>query len=170
MKLIEGMKTLKVIEKRMQHNAERINQYAAIVSTERPIFGTEVEQRKQLESLIQANTDLAKEYLSIKKRVDMTNLKTEITIGKDIFTIGDLLQIQRNVAKLMRLTFHALNDRLAEQRLTSMRQQSTEKAPRVERMYDENRKYEGLQYWQGLEDEIETRLEVINATTELLEP
>jgi len=169
MKLIEGMKTLKVIEKRMQHNAERINQYAAIVSTERPIFGTEAEQRKQLESLIQANNDLAKEYLSIKKRVDMTNLKTEVTIGKDVFTIADLLQIQRNVAKLMRMTFNALNDRLAEQRLASMRQQSTEKTPRVERMYDESRKYEGLQYWQGLEDEIETRLEVINATTELIE-
>jgi len=169
MKLIEGMKTLKVIEKKMQHNAERINQYASIISTERPIFGTEVEQRKQLESLIQANTDLATEYLKIKKMVDMTNLKSEVKIGKDVFTIADLLQIQRNVAKLMRLTYNSLNDKLAEQRLMSMRQQATEKAPRVERMYDENRKYEGLQYWQGLEDEIETRLEVINATTELIE-
>jgi len=169
MKLIEGMKTLKVIEKKMQHNAERINQYASIISTERPIFGTEVEQRKQLESLIQANTDLATEYLKIKKMVDMTNLKSEVKIGKDVFTIADLLQIQRNVAKLMRLTYNSLNDKLAEQRLMSMRQQATDKVPRVERMYDENRKYEGLQYWQGLEDEIETRLEVINATTELIE-
>lgn len=171
MKLIEGMKQLKVIEKKMTHNTERINQYASIVSSERPIFGTEVEQRKQVQSLIQANTDLAKEYLNIKKRVDLTNLQTRVTIGKETFTIADLLQIKRNVALLMKKTYQALNDKQAEARLMSVRSQPTggDKPPRVDRMYDENAKYEGLQYWQGLEDEIETRLEVINATTELLE-
>lgn len=169
MKLIEGMKTLKVIEKKMQHNAERINQYAAIVSSERPIFGTETEQRRQVEQLIQSNTDLAKQYLSLKKAVDLTNIQTQVTIGKETFSISDLLQIQRNVAKLMKTTYSALNDKQAEQRITTMRQPTTEKPPHVERMYDENEKYKGLQYWQGIEDEIETRLEVINATTDLIE-
>lgn len=169
MKLIEGMKTLKVIEKKMQHNTERVNQYAAIVSSERPIFGTEAEQRKQVEQLIQSNTDLAKQYLSLKKAVDLTNIQSQVTIGKETFSISDLLQIQRNVAKLMKTTYNALNDKLAEQRIVTMRQPTTEKPPHVERMYDENEKYKGLQYWQGLEDEIETRLEVINATTNLIE-
>lgn len=170
MKLIEGMKQLKVIEKRIQHNTERINQYAAIVSSERPIFGTDVEQRKQVEGLIQANTDLAKEYLRLKKRVDLTNIQTQVTIGKEIFSISDLLQIRRGIAKLMKATYNALNDKPAEQRLAQVRMQGLEKPPRVERMYDETRKYEGLQHWQSLEDEIEQRLEVWNATTELIEP
>ena len=164
------MKQLKVTEKKMAHNTERINQYASLVSSERPIFGTEVEQRKQIQSLIQSNTDLAKEYLVLKKRIDFTNLQTQVTIGKESFAIADLLQIKRNIALLMKKTYQALNDRQAEARLASIRQQPTgDKPPRIERMYDENAKYEGLQYWQGLEDEIETRLEVINATTDLLE-
>lgn len=170
MKLIEGMKSLKVIEKKMQHNAVRITEYAAIVSTEKPIFGTEVEQRKQVEALIQANTDLGTEYLNLKKRVDLTNIQTQVTIGKKAYSISDLLQIKRTVAKLMETTYQALNDQLAERRLVGMRQQAGgDKVARVERMYDETRKYEGLQHWQGLRDEIETRIEVINATTELFE-
>jgi len=169
MKLIEGMKKLKVIEKKIQHNTQRINEYAAIVSSERPIFGTEVAQRTQIQELIQSNKDLASEYLSLKKRVDLTNIKSMVSIGKDTFSISDLLQIQRNVAKLMKETFSALNDREAQGRLQSIRQHSAEKPPHIDRMYDENEKHKGLQYWQGLEDEIETRLEVINATTDLIE-
>jgi hypothetical protein len=171
MKLIEGMKHLRVIEKKMAHNAQRINEYAAIVSSERPIFGTEAQQRKEVEALIQANTDLAQDYLNLKKRVDLTNIQTRVTIGKQEYSISDLLQIKRLVGKWMRNTYGALNDKLAEQRMAAMRVQlqSAEKAPRIERMYDENKKYEGMQFWQGLEDEIETRIEVINATTELIE-
>lgn len=81
------------------------------------------------------------------------------------------LQIKRLVGKWMRNTYAALNDKLAEQRMAAMRiqLQSADKTPRIERMYDENKKYEGMQFWQGLEDEIEVRIEVINATTELIE-
>lgn len=170
-KLIEGMKQLRVIEKKMAHNSLRINEYAAIVSTERPIFDTNLRQRQEVEALIQANTDLAKDYLNLKKRVDLTNIQVKVTIGKGEYSISDLLQIKRLVGKWMRNTYAALNDKLAEQRMAAMRVQlqSADKTPRIERMYDENKKYEGMQFWQGLEDEIEIRIEVINATTELLE-
>jgi len=170
MKLIEGMKSLKVIEKKMVHNKERINEYAAIVSTEKPIFGTEAEQRKQVEQLIQANTDLATEYLNLKKRVDLTNIQTQVTMGKKVYSISDLLWIKRSIGKAMETTFQALNDQLAERRLVGIRQQPGGKEPgHVERMYDETRKYDGLQFWQGLKDETENRIEVINATTDLVE-
>lgn len=173
MKLIEGMKKLKVIEKRMTTNSERINQYATILSTERPHFGTDSEQRKEVQSLIQANTDLAQEYLNLKKRVDLTNIQTLVTITKERYSISDLLQLRRNIARLMRNTYFALNDKQAEARLALHGRQASiqtgEKPPRVERFYDEKDKYAGLQRWQDLEDEIETRLEVINATTELVE-
>lgn len=169
MKLIEGMKTLKVTEKRIIHNTERINQYAALVSNEKSAFGDEQAQRKELESLIQANMDLGRGYLKLKMRVDQTNLATVVQIGKDKFAISELLQVQRNIGKLMKSTYSALNDRLAQSRLAQMRQLSGDKPPFVIPLYDERKKYEGWQYWQGIEDEIETRLEVINATTELLD-
>lgn len=172
MALIEGMKKLKVLEKHIGRNTERIQQYASIASTDRPFFATEKEQENEVEKLIQSNQDLVAEYLHLKKRVDMTNLTTKVTIGKEEFHLADLLILRRGLSKLMQKTFQALNDTQGQARLMQMRQSvqgATEKAPHVVRLYDETEKIEGLQYWQGLDDLIEQRLEVINATTDLVE-
>ena len=171
MKLIEGMKKLKVLEKHMERNSERIQQYASIPSNEVPYFGDQKVQKEEVAKLIQSNEDLLKEYLHLKKRVDMTNLQTPVTIGKDSFTLADLLILRRGLSKRMQTTFHALNDKYAEDRIRGYQQrivtQSGEKPVHVLRLYDEKEKFERLQYWQGLDDEIEQRLEVINATTDL---
>lgn len=169
MKLIEGMKNLKVLEKRMETNVERIQQYAAIVSTEKPVFANEIEQRAQVASLITANEDLVKEYMDVKKRVDLTNLNTVVTIGKESFTISDLLVLRRGLGRKAMRTYSALNDTQAESRMRSINKVSGDKTPQIERMYDEKDKYAGQKKWQDLLDEIETRLEVINATTDLQE-
>ncbi|MBW2632272.1 MAG: hypothetical protein JRC90_11065 [Deltaproteobacteria bacterium] len=172
LKLIEGMKKLKVLEKHMQRNAERIQQYASIPSNEKPYFGDEKTQMAEVKQLIQSNEDLLDEYLHLKKRVDMTNLTTKVTIGKNAFTLADLLILRRGLSKRMQQTFHALNDRFADERIKGYQQristQAGEKPVHVVRLYDEKEKFERLQYWQGLDDEIEQRLEVINATTDLV--
>lgn len=173
MMLIEGMKKLKVLEKHMQRNAERIQQYASIPSNEKPYFGDEKAQKDEVNKLIQSNEDLLAEYLHIKKRIDMTNLTTKVTIGKDAFILSDLLILRRGLSKKMQTTFHALNDKYADERIRGYQQRITtqagEKPVHVLRLYDEKEKFEKLQYWQGLDDEIEQRLEVINATTKLVE-
>lgn len=173
MKLIEGMKKLKVLEKHMGRNTERIQQYSSVPSNEKPTFGDEKVQRQEVQALIQSNTDIVAEYLHLKKRVDMTNLTVEVTIGKRKLAIGDLLILRRGLAKLMEKTFHALNTQYAELRLGQMQRsialQPGEKPPFIIRLYDENEKFDKLQDWQSLQDEIEQRLEVINATTDLVE-
>jgi len=172
MKLIEGMKKLKVLEKHIDRNTERITQYAAIPSNEKPTFGDDKEQRAQVKGLIQSNKDLVDEYLHLKQRVDMTNLVTTVTIGKRTFKLIDLLILRRGLAKRMEKTFHGLTTDVADRRIAGMSRnislQPGEKAIHAVRFYDENEKFEGLQDWQGLQDEIEQRLEVINATTDLV--
>jgi len=172
MKLIEGMKKLRVLEKHLGRNTERIFMYSSAPSNEKPTFGEEKEQRKQVQELIQSNKDLVTEYLHLKQRVDMTNLTTTVTIGKRQFKLIDLLILRRGLAKKMEKTFHALSTDYADRRLSQMQRnialQPGEKAPHALRFYDETEKFENLQEWQGLQDEIEQRLEVINATTELV--
>ncbi|GAI57442.1 unnamed protein product, partial [marine sediment metagenome] len=101
-----------------------------------------------------------------------TNLTTKVTIGKDAFTLADLLILRRGLSQRIQKTFHALNDRFAEERIKGYQQristQAGEKPVHVVRLYDEKEKFDRLQYWQGLDDEIEQRLEVINATTDLV--
>jgi len=173
MALIEGMKKLKVLEKRIDRNTERILMYSSAPSNEKPTFGDEKEQRKQVQELIQSNKDLLTEYLHLKQRVDMTNLATRVTIGKREFKLIDLLVLRRGLAKKMEKTYHALSTDYADKRLAQMQRnialQAGEKPPHALRFYDENEKFANLQEWQGLQDEIETRLEVINAVTSLVE-
>jgi hypothetical protein len=57
----------------------------------------------------------------------------------------------------------------AQNRLRMGLKDTDGKTPQVIMMYSEDTKYKGLQKWQELDDEIESRLEVINATTDLIE-
>jgi len=167
--LVEGMKRLRVIEKRITNNSTNINSYASMVSTEKARFETEDKQKFEIKKLIQSNTDLLDEYLNIKKRIELTNLSTTVEMGGRTYTISDLLVIKRKLASMMITTYNSLNDSQGRQRLRgSYSETGTGQRPHVVRLFKEEDKIEGLQKWQDLEDNIESRLEVINATTPLM--
>jgi len=167
-KLIEGMKHLRVLEKRMGQQNQRINEYAALVSTEKPHFNNETAQKKEVQQLIQSNMDLVEEYLRTKRAVERTNLATVVAMGKKKYTISDLLVLKRNLEPLVTKTFEALNDRMAQVKMTQMQRVSGDQVITINRMYDEAEKWKQLRYWQELFHEIDSRLEVVNATTDLI--
>ena len=171
MMIVEALKKLRIIEKKMNENTRDIQQYASQVSTERPYFETEEKQRNTIKQLIQANTDLMKNYLDLKNRIDYTNLMVEVEMDGDKFTIAQLLIIQRKLAAMMFATYNALNDNEGNSRLRSVSHmaQAGEKQPHVIRFYKEEEKREQRRKWQDLMNNITTRLEVINATTPLLD-
>jgi hypothetical protein len=170
MKLIEAMKKQRVIEKKIAENTKSINQYASMTSNERPYFDTEQAQKAKVRELIQANIDLMKEYLWLKRCVETTNLETTMEMGGKNYTLSELLIIKRKMGALMLQTFNALNDGAAQIRLAQFRGQTAEgKTPTVMRYYQENDKIEGKREYQDLLDNIESRLEVHNAITELIE-
>ena len=169
MKIIEALKKLKVIEKRMEKNRVQITQYASMISTERPIFDTEEKQRKEVSSLIQANIDLMKEYLSLKGKIEKTNITVTVEMGGVQYTLSDLLLIKRKMAKVMMSTYEALNPSTGQSKMRHASISSGERAPQVVQLYDEKDKITGLDKWQDLYHNIDSRLEVINATTDLVE-
>lgn len=167
MKLIEAMKRLRVIEKRMDGNAADIERYSSMVSTEIPIFESQEEQKRKVKGLVQANGDLLQEYLNLKSRIERTNLETRVRISEREHTIAELLVIKRKLAQSMIRTFEALNEKSGAQRLRNA-PQIEGRTPHVVRFYTENDRNEGLRSWQDFYHEIDSRLEVVNATTELL--
>lgn len=173
MMIVEGLKRLGVIAKRMANNIQSINQYASIVSNERPLFGDEKTQRKEVQALIQSNIDLHKEYLKLKNRIERTNLQTVVEIQGVEYTISDLLVLDRSLRNLVTGTYEALNTNHAQSRLGQMGMRGAHVAAgetlRVEHMYDEKDKNKQLKVWNDLFDNISARLEVINATTPLLD-
>ena len=167
MKIIEGMKELKLITKKMQKNSQLINEYAALPDNERLHFGTRQNQVNEIKKLLQSNTDLAKNYLKIKKRIEKTNLEVTVEMTGHPYTISELLVLKRTIAQAMVASYNALNDNIARGRVRNT--QRGEKAPFIEKYYDEKEKNEGIREWDDLYHNIDSRLEVINATTDLLE-
>ena len=168
MMLIEAMKELKVIEKKMTKNCASITEYAACPDNERLPFGDKAAQAKEVRGLIQSNGDLLQRYLELKKKIERTNLETVVEVNGVRYTISDLLVLKRKLAKQMVQTYNALNDGQARNKVAQMRRGQGEKEPIVEKFYDERDKVAGIREWDDLYHAIDSRLEVINATTPLI--
>ena len=169
MMIIQGMKTLGIIEEKMQKNTNDIQRYASQVSTERPLFETEEKQKKTIRELTQSNVDLMKRYLHIKTRVEYSNLMTTVEMGGQTYSISELLVIQRKLAIMMLGTYNALNDVEGQSRMRHITQPQSGESVRVVRYYREEDKREQQDVWQDLIHNITSRLEVINATSPLLD-
>ena len=76
--------------------------------------------------------------------------------------------VKRKLADRMVATYRALNDTVARDRLRNAPKFDGE-TPKVEILYDERTKLDNIRKWQDLADIIDSRLEVINATTDLIE-
>jgi hypothetical protein len=172
MTITEGLKRLKLLEKRMARNCGEIERYSSILSNEKPAFDTEEKQKQEVKSLIQANMDLVQEYEKLKASIDYTNLVIKVKIGDQTRTIHGWLTILRKTGQLLIQTYNSLSTRDATSRQPRYRDQNTGQSPTVVRLYDENQKRDGQRLWEDLTKgkEVEGRLEVINATTQLLDP
>jgi len=170
MKIVEGLKGLRVLQKRIEDNAAEITKYSSVLSTEKPAFGTEDEQRKQVKQRIQANEDLAIEYLKLKARIEYTNLVTMIELSGKKYSLNDLLVIKRTLGKLMQNTYTALTQNTAQLRLSRVGVSAIDGKPiEALMMYNEVDKINGIRKWQELSDKIDSRLEVLNASLDLIE-
>lgn len=177
MKLIEALKNLKTIEKRVDKNCEQIRQYAAYVSVEQPAFETEERQRQEVQSLVQANLDLEKEYIRLKKSIEHTNLTTKVTIGSKEYTISELITIKgatkgkQGAGRFRTNTYNALHPQAALQRLQQVFSQRGGVDPtnpaKVIPLYKEEEKNKQLREWDEFLSQIEGKLEVVNAETDL---
>jgi len=168
MTIIEGLKKLKLIDKRMAKNCDEIEKYSSLLSNEKPIFGTEQAQSEEVVKLIQSNNDLEKEYCHIKAMIDYTNLITMVTIDDETRSIHNWLTVLRKTGQRLIQTFRSLSTNEANRNQVRYREKDSA-APTIIRLYNENVKRSGQRKWEDLTSgkTIEGRLEVINATTYL---
>ncbi|MFW6219563.1 MAG: hypothetical protein ACOC33_01840 [bacterium] len=166
MKLIEGLKKLRNIEKKIKKNCEYITEYSSKLSNEKPEFDSDNEQKIEIEQLLQSNKDLSELYLNLKKKIDKTNIMTECTINDETRSLHEFLTIQRKIGNLLIKTYNSLNEHKAQSKLTIYR--GVDKIS-IDRLYSEKMKNEKIRYYSDLIDEINSSLEVINATTDIIE-
>ena len=171
MTILEGMKELKLIEKKILDNNTQIQRLSSQPSNEKPymVEGAEA-QRKKIRELTQSNTDLTKRYLEINSRINYTNLFTTVEIEGVKYTLNDLLQFRRKLSRMNEAGFAAMNDNnYNKEAIGKARAGGYSADVVIERYYDETYKQHNLETWQTFYHNIDSRLEVKNATTELLE-
>jgi hypothetical protein len=169
MKIIEALKNLKTIQKRIEKNCEQIKQYCAYVSVEAPVYETPEKQQAEVGSLIQANLDLEKEYLRLKKAIENTNLNVVVTIAGKSYTITELISLKRVAGKFRTNTYQSLNPQIAMTKLNEIYRKGVDanNPAKVISLYAEADKNKALREWDDFLSQIDGKLEVVNAETEL---
>jgi hypothetical protein len=168
MTLDETMKRMKVIEKRMVQNSEEIQKYSGGYSHIKPAFGSEEAQKDEVKRRIQSNVDLMNEYLKLKKILNLTNLVVKVNFNGVSYSLDDLLTMKRKLLALMSRTYSSM-DVSNLQRLVHSMKDSESRTPHVVQYFDEKFKNEKLREVQDLIDNIDSRLETINATTPVVD-
>lgn len=172
MKIIEGLKELKLIESKMKKNNEKIEKYSSILDNERPQFESESHQIQEVKNLVQSNKDLQERYLELKAAIERTNLSTKVKIDGQAkeHTIYELIIIKRKLGDLIKQTYTSMNTKQAASRLSSSRSSlGGSIAPKVVPLYDERTKNEALDAHENFMSVIDGRLEVVNAVTDIIE-
>lgn len=169
MKIIEALKNLKTIEKRILKNCEDITKYSAWVDIETIAFETEEKQRAEVASLVQSNLDLETEYLRLKTAIETTNLAVSVTIKDRTYSISNLVTLKRKAKGFRAMTYNALDGRGAVQRMQQIYAKGFDAGnpPKVVAAYKEEDKNKALREWDDFVSAIDGRLEVVNAETEL---
>jgi hypothetical protein len=169
MTLVEALKRLRTIEKKITSNNAEVTRYASGLSTRKPLFDSEDRQLQEVKSLTQSSVDLMTEYLKLKRRIDLTNLSVTIEIEGQKRTIAEWLIVKRKTADLAISIFSALDDSAANAARREDRMYPSDgKTPQVVKYYKEEVKMKELRGWQDVKAAIDGRLEVVNATTQLL--
>lgn len=170
MKLIEALKKQKDLRRKVTDLVEKIGKHSADLDIENPVYP---DTKAQVDGWLQAVRDLTLEIERLNRCVQFTNLRTEVAIeleGKAVAKpLCDWVLRRRELAKLELAAWRALTDRSLP--ATQVLKQSTgeQREIKIRRYYDPALKDKKVDSLQSEPLIIDGRLEVVNATTDLIE-
>ena len=165
MKLIEALKEQKKINDKIDRNVKLIQKYSSKLSIEKTYFKTNEEQAEEINKLIENNHMLINHYLWLKRCIEYTNIIIKVDILGKTCSISDLIHLKRNGISMILDTYAALDDNDSSLKID----QYEGYAVTIDRFYDEKDKNEKMNYWREFFDSIDSKLEILNATTELID-
>jgi hypothetical protein len=170
MKLIQAMKQLKELTLKADDLREKVKKFCADLTIETPTYP---DQRATVAGWLQAHGDIVKRIGELRLAIQRTNLATIVTIeldGKQITKpIASWIHRRRDLATMEGLAWAALTDR-------NLKEQNLQTAPggavtevRIRRYFDPAQRDAKRELYRGEPSIIDGTLEVVNATTDLME-
>lgn len=170
MKLIEAMKRIKTNKDKMGDLQLKIQQNCARLSHETPLYGEETAGK--IKEWAQSAEDIGQENIRLLICIQRTNLATPVTIelgGKKVTkNVAEWVWRRREYSQYDMATWGKMTDGNRKEGTAS----SSTPVPtevKIIRYYDPIERDKKLQMYQSEPREIDAALEVINATTDLIE-
>lgn len=169
MKLIEALKKIKDLLKKTDDIKEKIAAHCCDLDCETPLYS---DQRAQVDSWIQAHSDILREISSLNYRIVKTNVLTTITIeidGKHIEkSICEWILRRRKLAFMEEYCWKALGDKGLREGMVQHSNGGTAQV-KIRRYYDPKRRDHKLSSLSSEPSLIDGKLEITNCVTDLLE-
>lgn len=171
MKLIQAMKQIKELQKKAEDLRGKVKNHSADLDFETPVYP---DQKRQVAEWIQSHSDVLKEVLALRVAVQQTNLATNVTIelgGKQVTkTIAEWIHRRRDLANAELLMWGCLTDKgLKEgQALPTTTPGAPPTPVKIRRYYDPVERDHKVELYRTEPAIIDSTLEVVNATTDLL--
>lgn len=173
MKIIEGLKKIKDLQRKAEDIRKKIATYCASLDSEVPEYGTVEQQTKQVSGWLQSHSDILKEIEGLRVAIQRTNLLTEVPIeivdGKFVTkTIAAWIHRRRDLAKLDGLAWQGLTNRNLKPQ--NYKADGTEeiKIANVRKYYSQQERDFKVEEYASEPSRIDSTLEITNATTDLI--
>ncbi len=170
-KIIEAMKKIKELQIKADDLVKKVKDNCADLSIETPLYPNTA---KQISEWMQAHSDVLKEILSLRMRIQATNLNTEVAVelgGKKVTkTITEWIHRRRDLAANELKMWSALSDRgLKEGTMKPTVEGGTAVEVKIRRYYDPLERDKKVELYRSEPSVIDRTLEVTNATVDLWE-
>lgn len=170
MKIIEALKQIKDLNRKVADIQGKVQKNCCYLSNETPTYGAN--QKDQIAGWLQSVHDMLKEILRLRIAINRTNLITnvaielgDITVTK---TIAEWVIRRRELAKLEAQMWGCLSDRGLRE--GTIKQSNGELAEvKIIRCFDPAERDKKLDAFQSEPIIIDSKLEIINAITDLIE-
>ncbi len=169
MKIIEALKAIKDLARKCSDLQTKIKAHCADLDFESPTYP---DQRAQVKEWVQSYQDSVKEIARLRVAVQRTNVNTKVAITLDntsvTKSIAEWVHWRRDLAKMMESVYGSLTDKGLRE-ITVKQSNDQPMVAKVRRYFDPAERDKNLELYRGEPSKIDATLEIINATTDLME-
>lgn len=171
MKIIEALKKLKDLKKKADDIEGKIGRYSADLDCETPTYP---DQHRQISEWLQSHGDIVKEIGSLRYRIQKTNVNTQVSIelgGKHVTkSITEWISRRRDLAVLQGSAWRALTDKNYKPQYQNQLTPNSPPTIVKPRLYfSPVERDRNVELYRSEPSIIDGTLEIINATTDLLD-
>jgi hypothetical protein len=172
--IVQALKKMKSLKEEVEATRQLLLAHSADYANESPVYETVDKQKAQIASWLQSIEDKLQAYANLALRVKYTNLMTPVTMYLDdgakklTLPLEEWIVMRREIAPIKQGVYSSVGDRNLKDKevRTSAGAQET---VQVRRYYDPVARDAALMRAKALPHLIDSNLEVVNATTPLLQ-